>query len=251
MVESNYTNNECFAIFLLVLFIIIIIAILSTSCYKYYGYRQTCIQNEKETFSSFNPKPKDYKITDNYNALYTSPVDGILYTQPPGDVAAQEYAGTNQGTSGEFFPLQGRAAGTFMKNSSMENLALPSQNAGIIGGGANYMEQDMASNWIGFNNFGSPFQGKTGPAVNTDDYSDSYLIDGSNKRVLNSGQQGLLPAQNWWPKVKKNDKGYALQTSDAMVTCNTDPHSIESCKQAGQEYLKFKFEPEYAKVLGN
>lgn len=176
---------------------------------------------------------------NNYNSLYTSPESGYIYTQPPGDVRAQDFAGTGQGTSGEFFPIQGRAAGIFMKNSAYSNKTIPSLDPGIISGYPNYTGQTYNSSWIGFNDFGYPFSKSNG-------ITDSYLVTGANERVLNSGQQGSLPVQDWLPKLAKDQYNFATQGSDAMVTCGS--MNVNSCK-GGKRFLDDKMKPQWKKII--
>lgn len=242
---QNYSNSDCCAVIFLIIFFILIIAMISCGCaYRY---------NPEPFTSAFGMTPLGADLDGRpYNALYTSPdhssPGSFMYTQPPGDVKAQKFGGSGQGTNGEFFPIQGRASGTFMGNSAMNNLALPSPDPGKIGGGNNYMKQQFSSRWNGFNNFGSPFSLQRGPAINEDNYSNSYLIDGGNQRVTNSGQKGRLPCQDWWPTVKKGTHGFCTQDSDAMVPCNS--RTIQSCKgQGGERFLKNQFRARWKKVI--
>lgn len=238
---QTYSNTDCCVIIFVIIFFIIILSLIGCGCaYRY----------NPETFTN---ALKEINLDSRpYNALYTSPdhssPGSFMYTQPPGDIVAQRYGGSGQGTNGSFFPIQGRAAGTFMKNSAINNLALPSNTIGRIGGGENYTQQQFSSRWNGFNNFGSPFSLQKGPAIDNDNYSNSYLIDGSNQRVMNSGQQGKLPAQQWWPTVKKGPHGFSTQDSDAMVPCSS--RTITSCKgQGGERFVKNKFKPQWKKVV--
>jgi hypothetical protein len=183
-----------------------------------------------------------------YNPLYTSPdirsPGSFIYTQPMGDVDASAYASASEGTSGGFLPLQGRAAGVFMKNSSAENLALPSKDIGNIGGFPNYTGNTQTSRMTaGFNDIGAPFQDS--PGIEDKDFSNSYLLDGANRRVCNSGQKcPNLPAQDWWPTVKKEPNGFALQASDAMVF--NDPNDPEP---GIQRFLRSKFTPQWKSIF--
>lgn len=242
---QNYSNSDCCAIIFIIIFFIIMLSLIGCGCaYRY----------NPDTFANtFGMTPKGINLDSRpYNALYTSPdyssPGSFMYTQPPGDTNAQQYGRSGQGTNGEFFPIQGRAAGTFMQNSAQNNLTLPSSNVGKIGGGENYTKQQFSSRWNGFNNFGSPFSLQRGPAIENDKYSNSYLIDGANQRVLNSGQKGNLPAQQWWPTVKKGSHGFCTQDSDAMVPCSS--RTISSCKgQGGERFVKNKFRPQWKKVI--
>ena len=167
-----------------------------------------------------------------------------------GDTDAGEWAGTIQGTSGGFLPLQGRAAGIFMKNSSNDNLSLPSNKAGNIGGFPNYTDQEQTTQiTAGFNNFGSPFQNEIG--INDKNFSNSYLLDGANRRVCNSGQKcSNLQAQDWWPIVKKGEDGFALQASDSMLLCKSSNPNVENCKGQGAErFLKSKLLPRWMTIF--
>lgn len=224
-------DNDTVMVFIAVIILFLFIGGCGGGCY-YYSSKKCCDDFTNIESSSGYSSPL-------YNSLYTSPESGYIYTQPPGDVKAQEFAGSGQGTSGEFFPIQGRAAGTFMKNSANSNLSLPSLDEGVIGGQPNYTEQTFSSRWIGFNNFGSPFSDQ-----NT--YSDSYLIDGGNQRVLNSGQKGDLPAQDWFPIVQKDSMGFATQASDAMV-----PYGTLSVNKSpgGRRFLKSKMSPRWKTVI--
>lgn len=216
---------------------IIILLLIGSGCGC---YCMSC--SNKDSFADV-VKPTDNTLTNTlinntpYNSLYTSPESGYIYTQPPGDVRAQEFAGTGQGTSGEFFPIQGRAAGVFMKNSGKNNSGLPSVDPGVIGGNFNYTGQMYNSSWIGFNNFGAPFS-----------EDNSYLISGANQRVANSGQQSIYPAQQWLPHVQKDSVGFVTQDSDSMVPYGTS--SIES-SPGGKRFLQSKMVPNWKKIIGS
>jgi hypothetical protein len=195
-----------------------------------------------------------------YNPLYVSPDDSLpgsyIYTQSMGDTKAQAAGDSGQGTNGGFLPLQGIGAGVFMKNSSNQNLSLMSPNPGLIGGQPNYTDQQFSSAWIGFNNFGTPFQNERGPEINDKDYTDSYLIDGANQRVTNSGQKSTnLECQEWDPKVKKDSKGFCTQSSDAVVDCDAgteenENNNLDICmKQGSIRFLESKMLPQWMKVL--
>ncbi len=241
---QDYSSGDCCAIVFFVIFIIIIISLIIGGCC--YRYDPNIINH----FTNNEKFPIKNLYGRRYNALYTSPdpqsPGSFMYTQPPGDVDAQMFGSSGQGTSGGFLPLQGRATGTFMKNSSTDNLSLPSPIKGKIGGGENYMKQQFSSRWNGFNNFGSPFSLQKGPAINDENYSNSYLIDGGNMRVMNSGQKGQLPCQYWWPTVKKGVHGFCTQGSDAIVTCET--RDIAKCRD-GDRFLKDKFRARWKKVV--
>ncbi len=212
-----------------------------------------------DSHSSSKPKKETFvnnKTSNTYNALYTTPnkyESGYFkYTQPPGDVKAQKYAKTGQGTSGSFFPLQGNGAQIMMANSSSNNDASPSVHKGKIGGHPNYTEKEFTS-WInGFNNFGSPFSHMKQSATTDDHYSNSYLIDGSNERVENAGQKGHLKCSDWWPHLEKNEAGFCTTANDAMVNCKPDEHqakSIQSClEQGGNRFVNSKMMPRWQKI---
>lgn len=242
MGDDNYDSGEiCFIVFI-VLFLIILLVIIGGGCaYKY--------KNPSESFT--NAVSGFLSGGQNYNALYTSPNSNhpgsFSYTQPPGDVKAQEYGRSGQGTNGGFLPLQGMSAGTFMLNSSTDNLALPSPNPGKIGGQANYTTQEFDSSWVGFNDFGFPFNKQKGPKVNDNNYSNSYTIDGANQRVSNPGQKSDLPCENWWPTLKKGSHGYCTQGSDAMVPCKS--RNINDCLgSGGLRFVESKLKPQWKKL---
>lgn len=251
-VVEEQSPSDCAGIFFIVFFIIIIILIISFGCWKY------C--NNEQFESIMNNISTDSGLL--YNPLYTSPniisPGSFIYTQPQGDTNAANYGKAIQGTSGSFLPLQGRAAGVFMKNSGNDNTALPSKDKGNIGGYPNYTDQVQTSRvTAGFNNFGAPFEMEKGPQLEDKDYSNSYLIDGANQRTCNSGQKcPNLPAQDWWPTIKKGNSGFATQASDAMVECEMDSptgmgsKSIQECKGKGAErFLKSKYEPRWLSVF--
>lgn len=191
-----------------------------------------------------------------YNPLYVSPdynmMGSFYYTAPMGDTQAQAAGDSGQGTSGGFLPLQGIGAGVMMKNSSNQNLSLSSPDPGTIGGYPNYTEQQFSSSWIGFNNFGTPFDTKKGPEISDQDYSNSYLINGANERVTNSGQKAdQLQCQSWVPRVEKGSDGYCLQGSDATVECTTENgnDNLSTCMQQGSvRFIENKMLPQWMKV---
>lgn len=253
-VIEEQSPEDCAGAVCITIFVILVIIIIVWGCMKY------CKSSSLEQFASQANKAVQNMVSSGilYNPLYTSPdirsPGSFVYTQPQGDTDAMEYANNGEGTSGSFFPLQGRASGVFMKNSSKDNLALPSKDVGNIGGYPNYTDQIQTSRiTAGFNDFGSPFQETKGPQISDKDFSNSYLIDGANRRVCNSGQRcPNLPAQDWWPTVKKGKDGFVTQASDAMVECSANPKSIENCKGQGSErFLRSKFEPRWKSVFQN
>lgn len=226
---EEYDSGECAGIVFFVIFFLLLLAFFGIGCSRWY------VDNFANTTTQ-NLHGRDY------NPLYTSPdlntFGSYRYTQPPGDVAAQNYGRSGQGTSGEFFPLQGRASGTFMKNSALNGLSLPSANNGTIGGQPNYTQQEYTPSWFGYNNFGSPIG----------NLSNSYLIDGSNQRVSNPGQKTNLECPNWWPLVSKGSHQFCTQGSDAMVPCKS--RTIGKCKgSGGRRFLKSKNTPQWKKVV--
>lgn len=232
------TGNNAADVILILFFFFFILLLLGGCCGGGYYYHQ-CKKNQ-EPFANVTGNYSNHQ-NNNYNSLYT---DKYKYTQPAGDTKAQEYGHSGQGTKGEFLPIQGLQAGTFMKNSAMNNHILPSPDKGQIGGQPNYTEKEMTTSWIGFNNFPLPID-------NPDNLSNSYLLQGANERVCNPGQKcDNLPAPNWWPTVKKDNKGYAVQGSDLLVTCNSVPKNINNC-QEGNQFVRYKNEPEYKKVYDN
>lgn len=252
--NNESTQNIC-SILLLVIVLIALVSLISWGGWRYCNTNYNSIDNFAD-----NVKNSVKSILKNenegilYNPLYSSPdlkdTGSFLYTQPPGDVTASDYAKTIQGTSGEFLPLQGRHAGVFMKNSSQENAAMLSEDLGTIGGFPNYTEklQTSAVN-AGFNDFGSPFQSNTGAQLSNEDYSNSYTINGANERVCNPGQKcNGLESQDWWPIIKKGKSGFSTQASDSMVEC--DGNTIEECMdQGGSRFLKSKMEPRWKSVF--
>ena len=252
--SSDYGSDCGIIILIVVLFLFLFIGI-GCGCW-YYKY--------PEDFASLylGNSPLESNLGGRmYNALYTSPdhksPGSYLYTQPPGDTKAQAYGRSGQGTGGEFLPLQGVGAGVYMKNSSVDNLALPSPNAGKIGGQPNYTKQRYSSRWVGFNGFGSPFDLQKGPDVKDENYSNSYTISGGNERVCNSGQKcDNLRCQDWWPTVKKGSHGFCTQGSDAMVPCKTENllgepnRNVNSCKgQGANRFLRDKMGARWKKVI--
>jgi len=186
----------------------------------------------------------------NYNANYTSPdlnMNGsFLYTQPPGDVRAQEFGRSGQGTSGSFFPIQGNGAPTFMKNSAPNNLAIPSPDPGRIGGQDNYTTKFFTTGLNGFQNFGSPFAFQGGPQIFDDNYSNSYLINGGNQRVRNPGESRnanqALECGSWWPSVGGSN---CVNGNSDLPACNEG--NLEKCAR----FIKEKMTPEWMKVVKN
>lgn len=221
------------------LFVLFVVFIIIWALYKWCNREKNTTPPKKETFAS------ESKKGGLYNPLYTSPhieqPGSFVYTQPMGDTDAADYARAIQGTSGDFLPLQGRASGVFMKNSSNSNMVLPTTNGGIIGGYPNLTEETMTQAIdAGFNNFGAPLQNTR------DGYSNSYLLDGSNQRVCNSGQKcDNLEPQDWWPTVRKGPGGFALQASDSLVPCGG---KIKDCS-GSKRFLRSKFEPRWKSVF--
>jgi hypothetical protein len=202
--------------------------------------------NKKERFQT--PKQPG---SLNYNANYTSPDlninGGFIYTQPPGDVKAQAFGKSGQGTSGSFFPLQGHGAPTMMKNSASNNLALPSPDPGQIGGQDNYTTKLFTTEMNGFQNFGSPFAYQEGvPQIFDENYSNSYLIDGGNQRVRNPGQSReyntALECGDWWPNVGGTD---CVDGNSDLLGC--EEGDSEKCAR----FVKSKLTPNWIKVLQN
>jgi hypothetical protein len=190
-----------------------------------------------------------------YNALYTSPdlheFGSYLYTQPPGDPEAQAMGQSGQGTSGEFLPLQGIGAGVYMKNSSKDNKAIPSPNVGQIGGQPNYTTQQYSSRWNGFNDFGAPFDTQSGPEIFDSNYTNSYLISGTNERVTNSGQRSdSTRCQDWYPVLQKDSAGFCVQGSDAMVDCVDPDRNVLTCDgQGAKRFLDSKMKTRWERLL--
>lgn len=215
--------------------------------------------NSESFHSVTNMKPsdnKEYFQTEkmpgslNYNACYTSPdlnINGaFIYTQPPGDVRAQAFGNSGQGTSGGFFPIQGNGAPTFMKNSAPNNLAVPSIDPGMIGGQDNYTTKMFTSAMNGFQNFGSPFVFQNGPEIFDENYSNSYLIDGGNQRVRNPGQSlennPSLPCGEWYPNVGGTN----------CLNGNSDlPGCVSGNPEDCSKFLNEKMKPRWKKVLDN
>ena len=170
----------------------------------------------------------------------------FLYTQPPGDVKAQAFGNSGQGTSGGFLPIQGHGAPTFMKNSAPNNLAIPSPDPGQIGGQDNYTTKLFTTELNGFQNFGSPFAFQRGPQIFADNYSNSYLLDGGNQRVRNPGEskQGNLALEcgSWWPSVGGSD---CVNGNSDLPAC--EEGNIEKCVRFIQE----KMMPGWKKVVKN
>jgi hypothetical protein len=238
-------NNKCAFIGVSVIAFLIIAALIAV-----YFNKKKCkceTSPKKETFVNS-------KVSNRYNALYTSPdkrdAGYFKYTHPPGDVNAQKYAGTGQGTSGSFFPLQGHGSQIMMAHSYSDNKAGSSNHPGKIGGGPNYTQKHFTS-WInGFNDFGSPFSNMETPATTDDHYSNSYLVNGNNVRVENAGQKGDLKCGDSWPHLEKNGSGFCTTANDAMVNCEPSgqqANSIQSCS-GGNRFVISKMKPNWKKV---
>ena len=227
-------DKNCMIIvaFFLVAFIITLIVLFSV---KFNG------DNTMENFTSPIPqvhklKTKEIKeIKRNYNPLYTSPDSEengyIHYSQPSGDIDAQDYGHSGQGTSGGWLPLQGNGAQIMMAHSSKSNHSIPTFEKGEIGGQDNYTGKKFTTWLNGYNNFGG---------MPKDEYSNSYLIDGANQRVTNAGQNGPLKCNDGWPTTKKNSNGYCTISNDALVQCDH--------KECALRFLKSKMEPRWKKV---
>lgn len=234
MDENNSSNAFEGFLFLFVFFIILLI--IFGGCGGGYYYYQCKKKGESGKQCKCEETFEDMPLEESTNPLYNT---GFLYTQPSGDVMAQYHGQSGQGTDGEYLPLQGQQAGTFMKNSSVSNGILPTPNNGEIGGYPNYTTKNFDLSWIGFQNFpGSP-------------ETNSYLIQGANERVCNPGQKcDNLSSPNWWPTVKKDNKGYAVQGSDLLATCSSATPNINTCEE-GRAFTQFKNEDQYKKVLNN
>lgn len=213
------------------------IALTVTLIYFLSKYAKSMICGTKDTFASTNP----LSVAKNSKRRTVNPLyaEDIEYTQPMGDTEAMKYAGTGQGTLGSFLPLQGRAAGVFMNNSTQDNQAAPSPFPGTIGDYPNYTGQKLTSqSLVGYN-----------PFPNNTPESNSYLIQGSNERVCNPGQKcPNLPAPKWWPTVTKRADGYAVQDSDALVGCVSG--DISTCP-GGKRFLASKYEPRWKSVISD
>lgn len=190
-----------------------------------------------ETFTNIMTGDKHPDKDENYNALYT---DKYIYTSPPGDVAAQHFANSGQGTKGAFLPLQGVGAQTYMANSTDSNFAASSPFSGKIGGQPNYTTDEYTTRWIGFNSF--PFEENQIEATN------SYTISGANERVCNPGQKCNLKCEDWFPRLHKDSEGYCVQGSDSMVNCSS--RNVNNCEGHGKkEFIDYKNQPIYKTVL--
>ncbi len=235
---NNQSNNEmdfdCGGAVLFIVLFFFLIIIIAGGCGGYY-YHNNC---GCDSFENLSPIKTDTR--KNYNALYTK---DFMYTQPPGDVMAQSFSKSGQGTRGEFLPLQGIGAQTYMKNSAQNNHILPTANTGKIGGQPNYTDKDETTAWIGFQNFPH--------APDSSFQSNSYLIQGANERACNPGQRcNNLPSPNWWPMVKKDNKGFDVQGSDLLVTCDSPNKGINNCRE-GKAFVRYKNMPEYKKVFAD
>lgn len=259
--NNNYGNggnggNDFFVILVTLFFFILLIGSCGGGGYYYYYYikHPSCARGiNQESIGNMNNPDTNYNndlnkvetfadtsSSNNYNPLYTNK---YIYTQPPGNTDAQRHAGSGQGTKGEFLPLQGKGAQVYMKNTAENNKLLPTPTKGKIGGQPNYTTKPETSAWIGFNSF--PY--------NPDDpmIENSYTIDGANQRVLNPGQRGNLPAPDWWPTVKKNNKGYAVQGSDLLVTCTAPINqNINTCEE-GKNFVIYKNMTQAERLMNN
>lgn len=239
MANGNDELLNGFLIFLFVFFFFILLGGCCTGGYYYYQKNRACNCNKscncKEHFT-------DTKRLNNYNALYT---DKFLYTQPPGDVKAQEYGGSGQGTRGEFLPLQGIGAGIHMRNSTRENRVIDSPFGGVISGQTNMEDKPVSTRWIGFNNF--PYSEEE----SKDWASNSYLLEGANERVCNPGQKcPELPCADWWPRLHKDQDGFCVQGSDSMVDCKGQNRNINTCQgQGGQMFVDYKNQDQWRHVV--
>lgn len=230
--QQSNDNGECNNEIIIIIVFLLILLLLGCGCGGYYY----C--NRSDPFENLSPIKTDTR--KNYNALYTK---DFMYTQPMGDTKAQEKANSGQGTQGGFLPLQGIGAQTYMKNTERNNHILPSPNTGKIGGQPNYTNKDETTAWIGFQNF---------PHDPSSSFiSNSYLLQGSNERVCNPGQKcDDLPSPEWWPVIKKNNKGYSVQGSDLLATCDSDDKGINTCRE-GKAFANYKNEPQYKKVFAS
>lgn len=223
--SNSNTNDGEVAIICIV--VIILILLIGGGCGGYYYQNScncgTCDQCSTEPFVN---GPAGGLPLNNYNALYTNK---YRYTQPMGDVMAQKAAGSGQGTNGEFIPIQGIGAGIHMEHSDPENKVIPGPFPGKIGGQANLTDKEMSTRWIGFNNFGLPFDTPKG-AKHT---SNSYLIEGANQRVANPGQKADLPCPSWWPTVRKSGD-FCIQSSDLLLTTGDDLFALAKEKEKPQ-----------------
>lgn len=241
------SSSERESMIVIIFFILLLILLFAGGCGgSYYVYQKSkgscaCENSSDHKKESFIGRSSEDDIESNYNALYT---DTYQYTQPQGDVNAQQYARSGQGTEGSFLPLQGVGAGIHMKNSTNENQVIPSPFKGVIGGQPNLTEKEYSTRWIGFNNFGYPFEEKP------EEISNSYSISAANQRVCNSGQKcPNLPCQDWWPSVSRTNE-FCTQGSDAMVECNTVPQNINTCKgKGGTRFEISQNTPQWKKVM--
>lgn len=192
-------------------------------------------------------KMQDALQESNYNPLYTSDESNVnghfLYTQPMGDTSAMKYGRAGQGTSGSFLPLQGGGAQVYMANSDNTNRMIPAMEPGKIGGQGNYTDRMFTAYMNGFNNFGYPFNNNAS-AVLDSDYSNSYLIEGSNTRVRNPGQpqsgNADLPCATWWPRVSGAN---CSDSNTDLRECSVS--NIEGCVK----FIEGKDTPEWVKVV--
>lgn len=201
---------------LAVLFIaLILIFVIVGGCGGYYYYNRSgcdCGKCDSCSTEPFVNGPPGGPPLNTYNALYTN---SIQYTQPMGDVKAQKAAGVGQGTNGGFMPIYGIGSGSHMESTDEQNNVIPGPFPGKIGGQANITDQEVSTRWIGFNNFGKPFDLPGGE----NRVSNSYLLEGDNERVADPGRSDDLTCPSWWPTVKRSN-GFCIQASDLMTTGN-------------------------------
>jgi len=250
--ESVFSQENLYAF-------IAVIVIIAVALGVYYGTKEDFTNMIKNEAAKQMKKMKrkmqkgNRQFKNDYNALYNSDDSSMFgaykYTQPPGNTLAQESAGSGQGTQGGFLPLQGIGAGVYMKNSTNDNLISPVSRKGEIGGQPNYTEQKYSNRWVGFNNFGHPYDEQKGPDVQNVDFTNSYLVNGNNTRVINSGQKGSagLHCQDWYPHIKKNSAGFCVQGSDAIATCESG--NLKKCnKEDLTRFLNTQMLPQYTQV---
>jgi hypothetical protein len=190
------------------------------------------IKEIKEKFTS-----EEKQLTKNPLYVSDNPKSPhfVPYTQPPGDKKAQKHAGSGQGTSGGFFPLQGNGAQLMMINSNEDNSTVSSNKSGKVGGYPNYTDEHFTSWSYGVNDFGS--NGKI---------SNSYLIDGANNRVTNNGQEGETSCDDFWPQAKKDKQGFCTTGNSSIAHCNGK--NLLDCKE-GIRYAEYKMKTQWEKVV--